>query len=137
LARHAYGDDAAIGARSLEDIKVVEKTLAMRLASLPAGPLTLKHCHISDANSGVDFMQFRVKRDWSNGLVRSFPSRSARNRLQAEVLRRYKAGATDEQLHAYGQHWAKSQRWLRSTLSQEHANAVEDSVYSLVEDVIN
>lgn len=137
LARMAYGDDAAIGARSQSGPTTVEQTLRMRLASLPAGPLTLKHCYIAHANDGVDFMQFRIKRDWSDGNVRSFPSRSARNKFQAEILRRHEAGATEDELHAYGVHWAKSQKWLHSLLSEDHADAAADCVYALVEDVIN
>lgn len=74
-----HGDDCAFAASSLKEAKAFEKALDGMLASHPAGPFRLKRCSPENVKFGIDFLQYRHRRNIFTGkTVRRPAARSYR-----------------------------------------------------------
>ncbi|MBS3650816.1 hypothetical protein KEU06_19575 [Pseudaminobacter sp. 19-2017] len=80
-------DDVVIGARSRSALKASIKALTSRLASLPAGPLDLKHDSIRDVRESAYFLGYRITRR-ADGTVYVRPGLDRFNRFRTRLRQR-------------------------------------------------
>jgi hypothetical protein len=131
----SFGDDIAIGARTLRGAESIAKALTKRLAELPAGPLSLKTSDVFDAEHVIEFLHFRWR--WKYGFgdpkIHREPSRKAFNTFErrlAALIEAFPPGTDFEHIVdmglKYARSWATSVGWPPAGSSEAHREAVDD-----------
>ncbi len=132
-----YGDNIALGAEAQGEVETGVHTLGERLALLDAGPLALGKIELFEADSYVDFMQFRIGAMWSEGEfvddTYRRPSGEAferRRRRMCERLRRFPDDTPREVIEKaladYDFAWMRSMKWPNLQLGPSHAANILD-----------
>jgi len=143
----AYRDDIAVGARSQQEAKDIEKALSTRLVNLAAGPLSLRYCKHYDAENRLDFLQFRLR--WRHWLGDEFPHHHpnprALRRWRSELIRRIDEyplstpvdDIVEDLLDGYCRNWTVAMAWPSKTCSPELREWIEAIVRASVEETVD